>query len=107
MYSMTRAVAGALVAGVVAVTALTANAASGVQGVPYGDWYFVQPSYCLQYPNNGYTFLYIYPAAGGLLWTYEQDLVAAFSQFCAHGNNFYVYSADGSSWNYTYLIPGL
>lgn len=107
MYNMTRAVAGALVAGSISVAALTANAASGVQGIPAGTWYAVQAAYCYQIPGNGYTFLYIYPAAGGFLWTYEPDVVSSLSEFCAYGTTFYVYSSDGSSWTYSYLAPGL
>jgi len=106
MHNLSRSIAGAVAVMAAVMVSPTANAASGAGGLPVG-WNYIDPSYCYQYPNNGYTILYVYPAAGGYLWTYEQDLVAAISTFCANGNNFYVYSSTGSNWVASYLVPGL
>ena len=105
--TVVRTLAGAVVAGTIGLAAQMAYAASGVSGIPSGAWYFVQPSFCYQIPQSGFTYIYVYPTAGGFLWSTEQDIVASVSDFCANGNNFYVYSTDGSSWTYTNLVPGL
>jgi len=102
-----RALAGVVVAATIGVSAQAAHAASGVSNIPAGTWYLVQPSYCYQLPQSGYTLIYVYSTEGGFLYSTEQDVVSSISGFCANGNNFYVFSADGSSWTYTYLAPGL
>lgn len=103
-----RGLAGVVVAAaIIWVGAKSAHAASGVSGIPASTWYFLQPSYCYQIPQDGYTVIYVYSTDGAFLYSTEQDVVASVSGFCANGNNFYVYSADGSGWTYTYLAPGL
>lgn len=103
-----RTLAGVVVAAAtIGVAAEPAQAASGISGIPASTWYFVQPSYCYQIPQDGYTVIYVYSTDGAFLYSTEQDVVASVSGFCANGNNFYAYSADGSSWTYTYLAPGL
>ena len=86
--------------------ALEASMSSAQALAAATGWNFVHARACVGYFDGVTTWLYIYPAEGGLWWTGNPGLQNAIGPSCQSGNwlGFYVYNTNGD-WNQVAIYP--